>query len=128
MSQIFGGTGINVIRAIAAILIGYVVFAFSSMVLVGPVMNGSGPLIIVGALVGLASIGLAVGFVTTLVAGIKARLATSVVFGLVVLATVANLLMGLGAEPNWYKVATLVVCAPIILLIGRFRKTPVRAT
>ncbi len=109
----------SVFRTIAAILVGYVLFASASMMLVGPVMAQQGPMIVVLALIALAVIGLVVGFVAAMIAGSKRLLAGYIVAGLVCLATLANLVMQLGAEPVWYKVATLFVTAPLIVLVCR---------
>lgn len=76
----------TILRAIAAIIVGYLVFAASSMLLVGLVIARQGPLVVVIALVAIA--------------------------------TIANLVMGFGAEPVWYKVGTLVLTALAVLLVG----------
>ncbi len=46
-------------------------------------------------------------------------MAAYVAAGLVVLATATNLAMGLGAEPNWFKVGTLLLTVPAMVLIGQ---------
>lgn len=108
----------DILRAIAGIIVGYLVFAVGSMLLISPVMSQEGPVIIVVALVALAVIGLIAGWLATAVGGKHARLVVCVVAGLVALATIANLVMKLGAEPDWYKVGTLLLTAPAILLVG----------
>ena len=108
----------NALRTIAAVLIGYVVFAMASMMLVGQVMDREGPVIVVVGLVALAMIGLAAGYVASSIAGGKGRLTGCILAGLVAVATLANLVMQLGAEPTWYKVGTLILTAPMILLVG----------
>ncbi len=110
-----------VFRTIVGVIVGYVTYAVLSMLLVGFVMGTEGPVVVVAGLVGLAAIGLAAGWLASLIAGEKARIATMVAATLVVLATLANLLMGLGAEPLWYKVGTLVLTAGAIFLVGSRR-------
>ena len=107
----------KVLRGVVAIVAGYVVFALASMLLVGPVIAGEGPMIVALGLIGLAIVGLVSGAIAAAIAGGNGRLVGSVLAGLVGLATVANLAMQLGAEPIWYKVGTLVLTAPLILLI-----------
>ena len=107
----------KVLRGVVAIVAGYVVFALASMLLVGRVMAGEGWLIIALGLIGLAGVGLASGALGAVIAGANGRWVGFVLAGLVALATVANLAMQLGAEPTWYKVGTLVLTAPLILLI-----------
>jgi len=107
----------KILRLIAAIVVGYVLFAASSMLLVGPVMTQTGVVMIVVALLALALIGLVVGLVASAIAGENHRIAGYILAGLVALATLANLFMGLGAEPLWYKLGTLVLTVPGILLV-----------
>ena len=108
----------SIFRAIAGIIVGYLVFAAASMMLVGLVIARQGPFVVVIALVTLALVGLAAGWVAAAIAGESRRLASYILAGLVALATLANLVMGFGAEPVWYKIGTLVLTAPAILLIG----------
>ncbi len=108
----------KVVRAIAAVVVGYVLFAGSSMMLVGPVMSRQGGLMIVVALVALAVIGMVVGLVARVIAGDYRKPVAYILTGLVALATLVNLFMGLGAEPTWYKIGTLVLTAPAICLVG----------
>ena len=75
----------------------------------------------------LAVIGLAAGWIATTIAGAHRRLVSYLLAGLVALATLANLVLGFGAEPVWYKVGTLVLTAPAILLVG-LRRTPEKTT
>jgi hypothetical protein len=107
-----------IFRTIVGIIVGYVVFAASSMLLLGLTMELEGPLTIVLALAGLVVIGLVAGSLAALIAGPKARIATIIAATLVALATLANLLMGLGAEPAWYKLGTLLLTTGAILLVG----------
>ena len=108
----------RVLRMGGGVVIGYLIFAFGSMFLAGPAMAADGIWIVVPCLIGLALIGGASGLAAATVAGGDRRLVGYVVAGLVVLATVANLIMGFGAEPNWYKIGTLVLTAPAILLVS----------
>ena len=107
----------NALRIIAAIVVGYVLFALGSMFLVGPVMAKEGTVIIVLGLIGLALVGLFSGLIARAIAGEKAQVAGYVLAALVGLATLANLLMQLGAEPVWYKVGTLLLTMPLILVV-----------
>lgn len=109
------------LRTIIAIIVGYLLFAVTSMLLVSPVMSRQGPITVVLAFMCLALIGGASGWVAAMISGGTARLASSILAGIVAVATLANLLMKLGAEPVWYKVATLVLTVPAILLAGRWR-------
>lgn len=108
----------KILRAIVAVIIGYVLFATGSILLVGPVMTRQGPFMVVVALAALALIGLVVGCVARAIAGDHRRVAGYILAGLVALATLVNLMMGLGAEPVWYKIGTLVLTVPAILLVG----------
>lgn len=107
----------KVLRIVAAVVVGYLAFALTSMALVWPVTAGEGPMIVVLGLIGLALIGLLAGFVAAAISGEDRRLAGYVLAGLVALATVANLVTGLGAEPVWYKVGTLVLTVPLIVIV-----------
>lgn len=98
-------------------VVGYVAFAGGSMLLVGPVMAQTGPLAMVLGLAGLLLIGLVAGFLAAKISGDSCRIAGIVLTALIVLATLANLLMELGAEPRWYKLGTLLLTAPMILLV-----------
>lgn len=107
----------KVLRVVLASVVGYVVFAVGSMLLVAPVMAQEGSMIVAVGLIGLALIGLVSGFTAATISGGGGRLAGYILAGLVGLATVANLALGLGAEPVWYKVGTLALTAPLILLV-----------
>lgn len=108
----------EIVRIIGAIVTGYLVFALASMLLVGLVMAQQGPLIAALALVGLPLIGLAAGFTARAIAGEKRRLAAYILAGLVLLATLVNLILAAGAERIWYKVGTLLLTVPLILVVG----------
>jgi len=107
-------------RAIVAVVVGYMLFAAANMLLIrfGPVMTQQGPLMVVVVLAALALIGLVVGSNARIIAGEQRQLVGYLLAGLVALATLANLFMGLSAEPPWYKLGTLVLTVPAILLIG----------
>ncbi len=107
----------NMFRSIAAVLLGWALFATASMVIVTVVMAQEGPVIIVFALVSLTITGLVTGLLAASIAGSNRRIVGYILAGLVVLATLTNLLLNLGAEPVWYKVGTLVLTAPSILLM-----------
>lgn len=106
----------KILRAFAGIVVGYLIYAISSMLMVGVVMGRSGAIVIILGLVGLAVIGLVAGCATAKISGDTRRLTGLILAGLVVVATLANLLLQLGAEPTWYKVGTLLLTAPAILV------------
>ncbi len=107
----------NIIRGVAAIVIGYLVIAFVSMSLGGVVMARGGLGIVVLALVALAISGGMVGLMTRLISGRNPRASGFTLAGLVSIATLANLVLGLGAEPAWFKIGTLLVSAPAIVFV-----------
>ncbi len=109
----------SALRTIVGIVVGYLSYAAASMLLVGTVMAGAGAVRTLVTLVGLLLIGLGSGLVTTAIAGAHGRLASAIVGGLVALATLANLAMQLGAEPSWYKLGTLLLTVPAIVLASR---------
>ncbi len=117
----------SALRTIVGIVVGYLSFAAASMLLVGTAMAGAGAVRALVALVGLLLIGLGSGLATTVIAGPHGRLASAIVGGLVALATLANLAMQLGAEPSWYKLGTLLLTVPAIVLTGR-RQSYVKKT
>lgn len=105
----------EIVRVVVAIVVGYVVFAAASMFLVGQIPATGSPVVVVLGLVALALIGVIAGFVARAISGNGRRITGYILAGLVAVATLANLLMQLGAEPTWYKVGTLVLTAPAIL-------------
>jgi len=106
----------NLIRAFGAVVVGYLIYAVSSMLLVGLVMAQKGPIMVGLACVALAAIGWVAGFVAVKVAGSMRRPAAFILAGLISAATIANLVLQLGAEPTWYKIATLLLTVPAILI------------
>ena len=108
-------------RVIGGIVAGYLVYAISAMLLVGPVMASQGATVVVVGLVVLALIGCVAGLLAALVAGERRQLAASVAAVLVALASIVNLVVGLGAESTWFKVGTLLLTVPAMLLVGRSR-------
>ncbi len=108
----------KILRAFAGVVVGYLVFAASSMFLVGMVMDREGPVVIGLGLTVLAAIGCVSGFLASKIAGGTSRPVGFVLAGLVAAATIANLAMQLGAEPTWYKMGTLLLTAPAILMIS----------
>lgn len=107
----------DIVRTIAGVVVGYLIFAAASMLMIGAVTEGQGPVAIGLGLLGLTLIGLIAGFVAMSIAGANIRLVGFVLAGLVVIATAANLILQLGAEPLWYKVGTLALTAPGILFV-----------
>lgn len=117
----------NALRTTSAVVVGYLLFAVASMLLVGQVMSRQGPTIMVLGLAALAIIGVVAGVVASAIAPENRRLASYTLAGLVAVATIANLAMQLGAEPIWYKVGTLVLTVPAIVLMGLRRPRPSEA-
>lgn len=107
-----------IVRLIAAVLVGYLVYAAGSMLLVGPVSSGGGAGTVALGAAGLAVIGLLCGLAAAGIAGGRRRAAAFGVGGLILLAAGANLAMQLGAEPLWYKAATMLITAPAAVLVG----------
>lgn len=108
----------KIFRALVGVVVGYLVYAISSMLLVGLVMGQKGPIVIVIGCVALAAIGWVAGFLAIKIAGGLTRPVIFVLAALVAAATIANLAMQLGAEPTWYKVGTLLLTVPLILVAG----------
>ena len=108
----------KIFRAFAGVIVGYLIFAVSSMMLVGMVMERSGPVVMGLGWLSLAAIGCVSGWVASKIAGNTRRPVGYVLAGLVAAATIANLAMRLGAEPTWYKIGTLLLTAPAILMIS----------
>lgn len=108
-----------ILRTAAGVIVGYVVYAFCSMTLVGAVMGSQSTGTTISSLAALAVIGGIAGALTALIAGPKSGLAVAITAGLVTLATVANLALQLGAEPVWFKLGTLLLTVPALLLVGR---------
>ena len=106
------------LRTIAAVIAGYVLYAASSMLLVGPVLKNRVAIMMALALVSLVVIGLFSGFVAAAIAGEKRRLAGNVLALLVIVVTIVNLIQQLGGEPAWYKVGTILLTAPAIAFMG----------
>lgn len=90
----------KIIRSIAAVLAGYLVFALGSSAFVYVWFiqrrSAAGVISILLSVICLAAIGLAGGFVTSLIAGRRALLHCGIVAALVGLVTIGNLLMGGG--------------------------------
>ncbi|MCI0390861.1 MAG: hypothetical protein MOB07_19115 [Acidobacteria bacterium] len=110
----------KIIRSIASVLAGYLVFALgsSTFVYVWFIQRRSAAdtVSILLSVICLAAIGFACGFVTSLLAGRRALLHCGIVAALVALVTIGNLLMGVAAEPVWYKALVFVVLVPALLL------------
>jgi hypothetical protein len=87
-------------------------------------MVQEGPIMVVLALTALGVIGLVGGVLAAAISGTHSRLACFILAGVVLLATLANLLLRLGSEPDWYKVGTLLLTGPAIVLVGLRRSHP----
>lgn len=111
----------KILRTLGAVVVGYVLFAVASMLLISLLATGDGLVLTVLALAALAVIGLLSGWTAAAISGETRQLAGYIVAGLVAVATIANLAMQLGAEPVWYKVGTLVLTVPGIILATRRR-------
>ena len=112
----------KIVLAIAAVVLGYLIFALGSMTVVlalfhRPVIDST-LVVALLAMTGWLAIGVVVGLVAAKLGGPWGRQAAWVVAGLVVLVTGLNLLLGVAIEPNWYKVGVLVVTAPTIVVFG----------
>ena len=121
----------KILRAIVAVVVGYVLFAGASMFLLrsGLFMMSPWRLMVVVILAALALIGLVVGSIARLIAGEQRRLVSYLLAGLVALVTLVSLIERSGVEPTWYKLGTLVLIVPAILLIGVRGPSPLtRAT
>lgn len=108
-------------RIAIGVVVGYLLFAVASMFTVGAIGVREGVTVVIVSLVALALIGVIVGWVATAIAGSGARLAATILAGLIAVATLANLLFHFGAEPSWYKLGTLLLTAPAAMLMGRRR-------
>ena len=106
----------KIFRAFAGVVVGYLVYAVASMLLVGVVMGQKGPVIVGLGCIALAVIGGVAGFLAKMIAGRMTRPVGFILAALVAAATIANLALHLGAEPTWYKVGTLLLTVPAILL------------
>lgn len=109
------------VRTAGGIVLGYVVYAVGSMLLVGPVVSSSTTVGVVVAAIGLPIIGFTAGNVTALVAAGRRTLSGYLVAALVLLATLVNIIQNLGAEPIWYKIGTIVLVIPAVLFATRRR-------
>lgn len=105
-------------RTISSIIAGYLVFAISSMLLTGVVMSTAGVVQMVLGISGLILIAILVRYLIAFISR-KNQMALFIVAGLVVAATGANLFLQLGAEPVWYKLSTLFVLVPGMILLDR---------
>jgi hypothetical protein len=116
----------KILRAIIAIVVGYVLYAGASMFVLrsGLFLMSPRRLMVVVVLAALALIGLVVGWNARLIAGDQRRLVSYLLAGLVALATVVSLIERSGIEPNWYKLGTLVLTVPAILLMGLLGSSP----
>lgn len=108
----------KILRALVGIIVGYLLYALGSMLAVGMVMAREGPASVALGLLALLLIGGVSGYLASAIAGDMRRLAAVVLAGLVAVAAIVNLAMQLGAEPAWYKVAALLLTAPIIVIMS----------
>lgn len=108
----------GVVRVIAGVVVGYLAFAVGSMMLVGPATPPTAAGWALTSVLGLGGIGLVSGEICRWLAGPRHRLASRILAALVAAATLANLLLDLGAEPWWFKLAILLLTVPIILWTG----------
>jgi len=108
----------KILRALVGVVVGYLIYALASMLVVGMVTPREGPTAMFLGLTALLVIGGIAGFATSAIAGGMKRPAALILAGLVAMATVANLAMQLGAEPTWYKVGTLLLTTPVIVIMS----------
>ncbi|GJL95397.1 MAG: hypothetical protein DHS20C05_18020 [Hyphococcus sp.] len=106
----------NIVRSIAAVIVGYLIFAFADMALVlGLFDQGlvTSPLIQkLAGLIGLLMIGFIVGFTVAKISGAYKRASIVIVVILIGAMTVLNIVLDQAIEPLWFKVLVLIVCAP----------------
>lgn len=114
---------IRALRAVGAIVLGYVGFAGGLSALVLAVWDagrvqptGIGLLPIVLALVAL---GLVVGVVTGAMGGELGRVAAYIVGALVLAVTIINILLDVAIEPLWFKLCVIGLVIPAIVVAGR---------
>ena len=110
-----------IVRVVLAVIVGYLVYAIFSMLLAQPVLEQAETFVVVASLAGLVLIGLMAGFVAHWIGREMSGVAVCIMAGLIALATIANLIMQLGAEPMWYKIGTLLLTVPAALWIGTRR-------
>ncbi len=113
----------QIIRAIGTGLVGYVVYAIGSMLLVGLVVSNSTILGVVIAVIGLPVIGFLAGKVIALSDANHGKIIGYIVSGIVLLATLVNIIQNLGSEPLWYKIGTILLVIPAILFASRGRSS-----
>ncbi len=120
----------RILRAIIAVVVGYVLYAGASMFLLrsGLFLMSPRRLMVVVVLAALALIGLVVGSNARLIAGDQRRLVSYLLAGLVTLVTLVSLIERSGVEPNWYKLGTLALTVPAILLMGLRGSSPPTTT
>ncbi len=106
----------HAIRIIGGVVAGYFIFAIASMSLLGLLGARTGFAVMAGTLLALAVIGVVAGLAVRLIAATAGRpVGAYVLAGLVALATLANLILQLGAEPTWYKLGTLLLTVPAVV-------------
>lgn len=123
-------------RTLSSIIVGYVAYAFTSMLLIAVMMSTTGVAQVMLGCVGLVFIALLVCYLVAVVSGKQLEsdnhIALFIVASLIVVATSANLFLELGAEPVWYKLGTLFVLVPGTIVFDRVirkhksQKTPVQ--
>lgn len=116
----------KILRAIIAVVVGCVLYAGGDIFLLrsGLFLMSPRRLMVVVILAALALIGLVVGSTARLIAGDQRRLVSYLLAGLVALVTLVSLIERSGIEPTWYKLGTLALTVPAILLMGLQGSSP----
>ena len=109
----------KIVKAVGAGLLGYLVYAIGSMLLVGLVVSNSTTLGVIIAVIGLPVVGFLAGKLIGLVDAIHMTMIGYIVAGLVLFATLVNIVQNLGSEPIWYKIGTIVLVIPAMLIATR---------
>lgn len=111
------------LRGIGGVIAGYVLAAYANMawVLWWYIGERSLTVLLLGPLTFLlfAGSGWVAGALLKLIAGPAARVAGIVAAALVAAAGVANLALGVAAEPGWHTILAILVQAPVLLLASR---------
>jgi len=115
-----------ILRSIIAIIIGYLVLAFTNMAFVTLIFVQ--PILTLGPIATIAS-GVPYTFVCSFMGGyLVARIARrseikhgAILAGIMTLVTIISMIIAIAIEPLWYKISYLVVMAPAAVLGGYVR-------
>lgn len=113
-------------RSVVAIIIGYLVLAFTNMAFVTlrfiqPILNvGMIPTILLSVLYTFV-FSLIGGYIVALVARGSEIKHTAILASIMALVTIISMIIAIAIEPLWYKITYLVVMAPATILGGYVR-------